>query len=85
MWWWIPGSPKAFRIEAARLNRSTYFLFNKIFSNHRYRSFILLCYNNIKFQLTGFFLELYVNGIKVSSPVIPFAINRTQVRILVKS
>lgn len=40
---------------------------------------------NIKLQLTGSFLELYINGIKVLASVVPVWINRTQVGILVKS
>lgn len=40
---------------------------------------------DIKLQLTGSFLELYINGIKVLASVVPVWINRTQVGILVKS
>ena len=40
---------------------------------------------DMKLHLTGSFLELYVNSIKVLSSAIPFLVNRTHTGILVKS
>jgi len=39
----------------------------------------------LRVQLIGSFLELYVNGIKVLTYAIPFAVNHTQVGVWVKS
>ena len=40
---------------------------------------------DMRLHLTGSFLELYVNSIKVLSSQIPFLVNRTHIGILVKS